>query len=95
MNIKAVVLSISLASFSIKNGLVISCTTGITISIDGEEMRLDVEGEKIRPADIEASHKKRGNETSKCARVGKRKEVGRRRKASKRRIGRRKGVGGY
>lgn len=53
MNIKAVILSMSLAGFSIKNSLVIFYTTGITVPVDEKKTRPDVKGGKIRLANIE------------------------------------------
>lgn len=53
INIKTVVLSALFVDFSMKNGLVISFTIGITILADEEKIRSDIEGKEIRPIDVE------------------------------------------
>lgn len=45
-------LSALVAGFSISNGLVISCTTGITVLVDREGIK-PADREETRPADIE------------------------------------------
>lgn len=52
MNIKVVILLALIASFLIKNDLVISCTIGRTIPADGKRTRPDKERKRTRLVDM-------------------------------------------